>query len=260
MSSRDLRRSSVWRTEFRRAALSWRGGLLAVALGTHFAACIANLDRPHRPPPGAFGALAYVGNDYTPLTLLALAAGLFAAFGLVADVGHGRLAYAMVRTAAPRTYLLARVLAPAVGTAFAVTAGCAFAWAYALLRYPLVPMPTPEPNDIVPLPTLFETAPLAADLAFVALLALVTAALTVFAAVVACSGRQLAALLLPPAFLVVGSVLARGPLEGLDPLERGLPVGVGATVASVIYWLILAGVALFAALAFARPTPGRTDA
>lgn len=107
---------------------------------------------------------------------------------------------------------------------------------------------------------LFEIGPVTADVAVAGLLALFVAALTVLAGVIARAGRQLATLLVPAAFLVIAGVVARGPLEVLSPAGRVSPESPGELVADAIYWLVLGAVALVAAVALARPTPGRTDA
>jgi hypothetical protein len=190
---------------------------------------------------------------------LALAAGAFAAFGLVEDFAYGRLGYARRRAGSTRTYMSARTLAPAIGMAGAVVLACVIGEGFAFLRFPPQPLTWRLERGGQPWP-LFEIGPLTADLAVTGLVALAVAALTVLAGVIARTGRRLATLLAPPAFLVIGSVLGRGPLTLLSPTGRMSSENLPELVTDLIYWLALGGLALAAALVLARPTPGRTDA
>ncbi|MGQ0574294.1 MAG: hypothetical protein ACT4RN_08825 [Pseudonocardia sp.] len=252
-------RQHAWRAELRRALWSWRSALLAAASALYLSSEFFDLRLVFSYTPGAQGALAFTLNNDLPGMPLALAAGVFAAFGLVEDYSYGRRPYAHVRAGTSRRYLLARVLAPAIALATAVLVGCTCAMGFAFLLLP--PGPTAlKPGFGQPWP-LLDAGPLIADLALTGLVVLHTAALTVLASVIARSGRQLATLLLPPAFLVITGVLARGPLEVLGPGGRVSADTPGELVANLTYWAVLGGLALAASLVLARrPTPGRPDA
>lgn len=249
----------TWRAELRRAVLSWRTALLATALATHLSLEIDHLHLAATLLPGARGALAYASNHGIPLVALALAAGTFAAFGLVEDFAFGRLAYARQRAGSARPYATARTLAPAIGLATAVVVACVLAEGFAFLRFPPQPLGWRPELGAEPWPPL-EIGPLTADVAFAGLLALVTAVLGVLAGLIARAGRQLGTLLLPVAFVVIAPVLLRGPLALLNPVEHAFPSDPPELAAGATYWLVLGVLALVLAVTLARPTPGRTDA
>lgn len=251
-------RTAGWSVEVRRAALSWRTVATAALLGALLATSIDDLHRIAVLRPGALGALAYAGSrGGPPLDAMALVAGLFAAFGLVEDLSYHRGPYAWMRTGSPVAYAVMRTVGPAIGAAAAVVAAGAVGVGFAFLRYPAVAMPVPDPVALTPSGALFEAAPLVADAAWIAFAAFVTAALTLVAGVAARLRRQLVTLLVPPAFVVGGGIVARGPLVGLAPASHAGPTGGTGLALALAYWTALGAVSLAAVVRGAR---GRADA
>jgi hypothetical protein len=142
--------------------------------------------------------------------------------------------------------------AVAVGAAAAVGAAGVLAMGYAFVRYPAVPMRSPDPVEVTPSSALFEAAPLLADLAWIAFAAFVTAVLTLVAGVAARWRRQLVTLLVPEAFVIGGGVVGRGPLVGLAPGTHTEPTGGLGLALALAYWAGLGAVSIAVVVSGAR--------
>jgi hypothetical protein len=196
-----------------------------------------------------------------PLYALALTAGLFAAFGLVEDLAHGRGPYAWVRTRSAAAHAVLRAVGPALGAAVAVALAGLVAVGWAIVRFPNAALRDtwPGASPVDPVPWLFTHAPALSDLAWIGFACLITASLTLLAATAARMRRQLVTVLTPIALVIVAPPVLPSPLRLLNPSDQSSPSDHFGLALSLLYWLAIGGGALALVVARARTGTERTE-